>query len=750
MVALTNRVSHIDAGIDRMTIALLAGLRRVHATSVSFHANRLMTLDVHVTSQYRSKNEDEEALRHGARLEEISELDLSSNCLHKGTVARGVPRGVAVNLLGICPRLRRLNVASNGLTERSFAVLAGSHVLARLDGLDLSHNRFAELPRTLPVICPALKHLSATNNAIGSLSSLLQVLRQYRGKLESLKLTNNAVCSKELYYEKVLFVCGGLLVRLDGGKVQPGDREKARRKLTAGGASPSSQSSKRLQPTTTRKQIDADHARGWGHREGEPPDAGARSSVVEDAADEKIKALEEQVILLSASVETRMASEANDSRPQKEARDTKKNGDSEFCTQLRTDTVLKDTHTRHQNRKTSTVDESSKLQALKACNANMSRRQKTAAIFLFKTILGRKRRARSKLHLAFLLWTAVARFVRHAQKATAKHLNLDKEWQAKATGLAEKAVKEERERGKRRQDDLADEVSDLDERLKREQRRRRNVEEESQRNARALEARFTADIERHQERARQAQTEVERLRKELTEHVQALDMERSGQSEHTKQTNELFAAHTAQMHELKLDIVKKDVSAAFPSTSLQISCRLLMYLHVLYPQATIQRLKDLYEQAANNLAKKAVADKSRLTQALDAKQQATESLYRQTDNVRRMQSEMERIVASHERDKSAWRSKSQAKASILSKLSGEMEERGRAIVAAEGRIKSLLVERDEKQKHLLECNKEKSCVEERCNHLQTQINFANGNHRRSLPILSGLFVFTKLHSSKKN
>ena len=40
------------------------------------------------------------------------------------------------------------------------------------------------------------------------------------------------------------------------------------------------------------------------------------------------------------------------------------------------------------------------------------------------------------------------------------------------------------------------------------------------------------------------------------------------------------------------------------------------------------------------------------------------------------------------------------------------------------------MDRVEKQKHLLECNKEKSYVEERCNHLQTQLDLANENLRK--------------------
>ena len=103
--ALSKRVSHIDTGINQLTIAILAGLKRAAATSVSLHANRIQTLEIHVAPQYQSKNREEEALRHGAHLD-LSELDISSNCLSEGYSR--VPRGVAISLLGICPNLRLL------------------------------------------------------------------------------------------------------------------------------------------------------------------------------------------------------------------------------------------------------------------------------------------------------------------------------------------------------------------------------------------------------------------------------------------------------------------------------------------------------------------------------------------------------------------------------------------------------------------------------------------------------------------
>ena len=85
-------------------------------------------------------------------------------------------------------------------------------------------------------------------------------------------------------------------------------------------------------------------------------------------------------------------------------------------------------------------------------------------------------------------------------------------------------------------------------------------------------AMLRVDSDKNKERAHLAEAELDRLRKELQCTEEALDTERGGRTKLesvNNQTKELLTTHAAQLNELKLEVIQKDVSAL--GRSLQIS-----------------------------------------------------------------------------------------------------------------------------------------------------------------------------------
>ncbi len=235
-----SRLSYVssDIGPD-LPLSIFDELFTKKATHVNLHGNRLSSLDIPSTWKHRRKN--------GTCIEHIVDLILSSNCLHEGYALPHIapPRD---SLLQIAPRLRCLNLSANDLTEKSLSRLlrnrknnVGEEVgaLSSLQELDISHNKLLRLPIDLHSMLPNLRRLNASSNNIKSLSSTIQALHPYRGILECVQFSDarnrneprpreNPICYSKFYREKLVFVLGDKLNRLDYVVVTRNEREQIR------------------------------------------------------------------------------------------------------------------------------------------------------------------------------------------------------------------------------------------------------------------------------------------------------------------------------------------------------------------------------------------------------------------------------------------------------------------------------------------------------------------------------------------
>ena len=238
----TTRASYIATGIGpKIPIATIAELVKKKATHVSFHSNRINSLEI---ARRRGKNTDVEAIISRENCaEHVLELDLSSNNLHEGCELSQFSCPTRFSLLSMTANLVNLNLASNNLNAKSLHVLVcikksnGTIIplLPNLRHLDVSHNNISRLPGDIGELFPALTHFLGTNNRLGSLTELLQTLHKFRGRLQSIHLlngkssnSNNPVCRKRLYREKMVFILGDNLKRLDGVRISKNERNKVR------------------------------------------------------------------------------------------------------------------------------------------------------------------------------------------------------------------------------------------------------------------------------------------------------------------------------------------------------------------------------------------------------------------------------------------------------------------------------------------------------------------------------------------
>jgi hypothetical protein len=575
VASVPTRLSRIDSGIGpTLTLATLAEIDKKRATHVSFHANRIQSLDVHVSPQYLSKNKEEEVLRTGAHdLVHVMELDLSSNNLSEGYSPPRPGVSSKIRLLPLCTNLVTLNLASNGLSQKSFANLFGMIAgesdkicLAPLQTLDISNNAFDELPRELHIICPSLKNLTAANNRLKSLTSLLQSLHKLRGKLESIqfvnkssKTENNPVCSKDLYREKVIFVLGPRLSKLDNGMIHSTDREKARLKLEQGLSilSESSADEACVQEGTPSSSRDYKQTRRI-----------ARNQVIDDSSDldhednasaKRIRALEEQLALLAVTIEKqvsctdkcRYASLGRDDNVASPAGTTSVGGDTSSGLVLLEDELLAMRHSQ----------------------------MAAAAMIMRKTIMVRQRQ-RERVTFAFCLWSISTQLHRSNEQAIEWETSL----QIKTMDLVNKAVKDET-RKNTRQLELSDEkyqkmicywklkVNFLKGRLENQLNNQKQFSEASnvlKSDFQHREAALRQDVTESEERARLVGVELDRLRRELHVKAEELAKERNEKiSEIQRLTNsyeqamESVTTSAAHLHKLKLENIEKDVRLSF-------------------------------------------------------------------------------------------------------------------------------------------------------------------------------------------
>lgn len=571
------RFSKIDSGLGpTLDFAIITEISTKKATHVSLHANKITTLDLYVSPQYRGKNREEDVLRSGAQdLLHVLELDVSSNSLHEGY---SLPRpGIAkkVSLLGLCTNLVTLNLSSNGLNQIIFNGLVGEG-LARLQTLDISHNQFTQLP-DLHVTFPSLKNLFATNNKLKSLTSLLQTLHKYRGKLEKLQLASkniglgsNPVCSKDLYREKVVFVLGSQLVRLDCCIISTSDREKALRKLERGLSvysedyaeqDRSSPLSSRGNSRTQQLTLDQEKIHSQDDRLEVLHDV-PRNTVHDTTTAESIKTLEEKIASLTKIIERQTACtpscDANDGRDDNPARASIK----------------------------SSVDviQPSMSTMLEARNLALCQRQRKAAIVLLRStvenIKSREWYLPTQRTFAFRLWRLSTRSHKHLMRAKEHATESEKKWLIDTQQLVNRAVNEEAVKGKKQLEmskqknyamlsklklKVKSLEGHLEEKVKKEERSSKNInilKAEVQR----LEELRKKDVAQAEERARRAEIEADSLRKELQHRKEALDEEEYVNSSEIQRLTraheevmELAAIYAKQVNQLKLEVSKKDV-----------------------------------------------------------------------------------------------------------------------------------------------------------------------------------------------
>lgn len=573
-MVIPTRFSKIDSGLGpTLDFAIITEISTKKATHVSLHANKVTTLDLYVSPQHRSKNREEDVLRSGAQdLVHVLELDVSSNSLHEGY---SLPRpGIAkkVSLLGLCTNLVTLNLSSNGLNQIIFNGLVGEG-LARLQTLDISHNQFTQLP-DLHAIFPSLKNLFATNNKLKSLTSLLQTLHKYRGKLEKLQLASkniglgsNPVCSKELYREKVIFVIGSQLVRLDCCIINSSDREKARRKLEQGLSVYSEErvdreceqdrspplSSQNNSPT---QQLTHDQDECHSHDdELEVPHCVPVNIVHDTTTAESIKTLEEKIASLTKIIEKQT-----------------------LCTPS-----CDDKGESNDNPTSATIKPLGDV-IQSARNLAMCQRQRNAAIVFLKSIIenidSRKRNWHAQRTFAFRLWRLSTRSHKHLMRAKEHATESEKKWQIETQQLVSRAVNEEAAKGKKQLEMSKQKYNAMISKLKLKVKSLEgHLEEEVKKEERSseainilkaevqrLEELRKKDVAQAEERARRAEIEADSLRKELQHRKEALDEEEYVNSSEIQRLTraheevmELAAINAKQMHQLKLEVIKKDV-----------------------------------------------------------------------------------------------------------------------------------------------------------------------------------------------
>ena len=601
------RVSHIDVGIGPIVnISILAELLRKKATHLSLHANKLRSLELPLPAAYISKNKEEEAIRNGATLEHLTELDLSSNCLNAEYTLPQVGGPIRVSLLSLTINLGCLKLSSNSLTEKIYDALITSS-MARLHTLDISNNNFSRLPSDLHVTFPSLRHLVANNNQIKSLTTLLQVLHKHRGNLRSVNISNNPVCSKDFYHEKALFVLGSSLIRFDNSKITVSDREKARAHLENGLSNriikKSADAHIRREHLQSLSQENTSHLeqaissllhQTGGHsylpREHANREAGERQYLESNADTEMIKSLEEKVTALSALVEQQnhgisdQVGQKNDSEECVDSsRDTTSNSkkqppnppvDTDKIDTDKIDTDKIDTDKRRPCR----VKE-------KQSNKADIRCRKATAITILKMILARKSHDRTGLGLAFKLWMLTTQLSQRDNEYKAKVIESERRWKAKSSKLVNEAVSKEFAKEKVKFDmsekiiessketilQLKRKVNDLEQRVETERKSRKSAEESSKRASDMLEANMNqiettlrVDGEKHGERVRNAEAEVKRLRGELDCTKDAIIKLETTASQFStandEQKKELVNNHAAQLNQLKLEVLQKDVS----------------------------------------------------------------------------------------------------------------------------------------------------------------------------------------------
>jgi hypothetical protein len=560
------RVSQNNAAIGpKLSVAIIADLVQRRATHVNFHCNRIHTLEIPVRGRQMGRNKDAVAVVSRENcLDHVIDLDLSSNALNEGCELSQYSSPSRYSLLSMTPSLARLNISSNGLTEKSLCSLicikkpGGSNtipLLPCLRQLDISHNRILKLPNDLNEIFPALTQFSVQNNRLKSLTDLLQALHNFGGRLESINLwnkssdRNNPVCHKRLYREKTIFILGNNLKQLDGIKIKSEERAHCRLTLSRNyEVDVSSECQHQHENVSHCYNRPHNHSRRHSYSQfdytdddqfmNESRDESASQShlsVVNDGRDERMSHLELQVASLSAIVEKQANDVCNAS---KDHGDTKEVTDAMIQTEE------------------GSQNNTSQHSAIK-------RHRLALAQAVLRIIFIKRSRKNTHLLLAFLHWKQRVESSSNMKEARSK-------WQKQTAKLVESAKNYAESRGKlsisikaeKVAHDKAAELTSLVNQLKKDLETERERHRDDSTTIEGLRAAIMKQDETQSQLVNRLRAEMESSAAELRSVKDDLYGERSK----LERLEASVASCMAEIDELNLEAVQKDVRSLSTNT----------------------------------------------------------------------------------------------------------------------------------------------------------------------------------------
>ncbi|KAL3800124.1 hypothetical protein HJC23_001045 [Cyclotella cryptica] len=723
------RVSHIASGIGpKIPHSIITDLAKKKASHVSFHSNKITDLQV---TEHADKGGQNISPRVSS-LEHVVELDLSSNNLHEGCELSQFICHTTHSLLGVTNHLVKLNLASNGLTEKSLVALMSteksnhrSPLLPCLRDLDVSRNNISGLPTNLNELCPILIHFNCMNNRLKSLTSLLQVLHHLRGRLQSIYLLdrsigsdrNNPVCTKRMYREKVVFILGSTLIKLDGVKITREEREAVRRQLARNYV---------IDNEATEAHLRCNQHRGPNYFDNSSHIA-SKSDHVELVPkcyekDQQITNLELQVASLCAIVDkqTRVTNDL-----------LKAAQDNVVYTDIRNEgsTISKIAgHNEHDVEQESTTVRSHGI---------VVRYKMSATSAVLRGLFVDRRRKHTNLLLAFSRWRLFIGFFHYSKRVLSE--SQDK-WQKRTDDMINSAVSSEVNRSQEklslseaaartaneRVTELTAAIQDFElERKKHRDEQKNSIDiiDQLQKNIRQMNI---AAIDRNDDQTRligRLEADLQATTKELRDTNEKLDTEKSkldhllqSHKQSCEEAKDAAAIYSADLEALRMENIKKD--------------------------ATIRQLKIAFEE----VAVKAATDRSKAERSSLAERQSKEVLRRHNQRMSDLESEAERLASAKEHlENVAARQNARfaelqkqvhLKTSNVADMSCEIDKLNRAVNEKNDLIagleRKLNVSTDtlrETQKYLKECRKGKSRLKQRCDHLQSQLGQAHDEMR---------------------
>ncbi len=687
------RVSLISSGLNKISQSLLDEIADKRATHVTLHSNQICSLEV--------KGNNAIHLNH------LIDLDLSSNALHKGYT---FANHRATSMLGCCTNLVKLHLGNNEFTSKSLEVFVNSSpILSCLTSLDISHNNISKLPSTLKEKFPSLKHLTALSNRIQSLSSLLNVLHRHRGVLESLTLTNrkgssNPVCNATLYREKVIFVLGDNLTQLDSRNVSLEERKKARKRLSIysgvnshdddnndddndDGRLNESESKQNHPQQQQQQQPSYDCNTTYQSSYTNKENTNQNSSDVDQKVEFLSSLIEKQARITSGLIEVTQ---------------NRNNDEIELCAKNEQDG----------NGSHSDIDDI-QVQVETALETIELRRK--AASTLVENVLIKDEQRRTLVRTALTQWRLLTRFNSHVTLFKSRFTKSETKWRGRANDLVAEAVKREREKGIVALRKVEEEKKDSEESILKLNKRVLELESSLQ-SERDKYASFVSNTTDESDRlrtdlqkarvtikqmdeeltrnAKTASVEIESVRDELQHTLKGLEKEKerntrlqsmvSQISSATEEARNTVTANSAELHDLKMQVISKDT--------------------------LIEQLKNSLEKAAT----RAASDRSKCEQLASAERQRGETLKTYTKKLRDLEADKQKLMTIRS-DLDAIVSKKESKVtslqqivrentSTISNLKASIEERDCKLDSMERRLKYVSEERDDIQRKISESN----------------------------------------------